>query len=208
MFKEVVDLFQKLVSPSTIQSQLLRNIAVPIDIVSMMHITKNLDTNPSSYYKVLMDNDIIMILYKGLYKSHNMAIIEDVMLKDGKPVLCLVLDSDVIMEGSDDTVISTIFAVSLTVTCFFKAKYSMFLYNSNGVIGKVFDESAIILFIALVLAVFRKSDELYDIMLTCICQVNRYHSFSIDDLRKHIEVINDYGVDFLLDNSGIGGKNE
>lgn len=208
MFKEVLDLFNKLISPTAVHSKILHNTSIPLDLMDRLYMTNKLTPDPARYYKVEEIDDIVMVLYKDLYSSHKTAIIDDVMLKNGKPVLHLILDSDTMMEGSDLGVITAMLAVALNVSCFFKAKYSAFLYNRKNTIEKVIDESTIILFIAFVISTFRKSDELFDTMLTAICEIERYQSFKKNDLKQYIDTISKCGVDFLLDNSGIGAKDE
>lgn len=210
MFKEVVELFKKLVAPEAIYSKIIHDSNIPADIMNTLYMTKKIELNPDYYYKIEENDDIVMILYSGLYDSHKTAFIDDIMIYHGKPTLFIIMDSDIVMKSSDEAVITSILAASFSVVCFLKAKCASFLYNEEGTIGKVFKEAPIVLFIAFTLSVFRMSEDLEELMLQSIQKMKLSENFTKDDLYRYIQITN-YGVEFVLDNSGIGdgdSKNE
>lgn len=205
MFNELVESFRKLFQPSIELPKFLIDLNAPIDIINMLYSVKGLDAKDdndnSRYKKIEESDDFVLVLYKNLLDDKGVAVIDDIMLREGKPTLFIIMDYDIIMNSDSEIVIKAIFAATYSAVCFLKSKMNQFFYYKNGVMNILFKEAPIIIFIATVLSTFRRSEMLDGFMVQNIRNIEGREKFNEEELDKYIIVISKCGVEHILDNS-------
>lgn len=205
MFKEMSTLMRTLAKPKIDMPGFIDH--KPLDLIFSLISTMDLSGVADKYKHVIFsdDNTMCFIIYEGLITEKEHVYLTDIIMYHGVPTQIIVLDEDTLTKESDGA-IAQIIVTAGDIVNFLKAQNIGMFYRNTKTMDLIFNEARIILAIDAILSTFADSDPLRDKMVEILnidAAVNE--PITRNDLDAYIKIIDDAGVETLLDNGVIAG---
>ena len=207
MFKEIADNIKSLTQPVLELPSFVDNRNKPYELIMLLSQLYGTSQDSDRYIKILQtENDMIYVLYRGLWDEINRTIVYDNLVYHGKMCQISVIDYDTIVnDRTYASLLLLLIAVGNAVS-FAKAKYAHMFYHSADKLQCLFTEAIIFIFIEVILSVFSDTDELRDSAVKAIQKYgekmdNYFSAFDAEGFKAYVDLLRSMGLENILDNS-------
>lgn len=200
MFKEILEDMVALVAPITKLPEFIDK--KPFKLISVIGITYNLSSNTDKYARIIFSEDKrkIYVVYRGLKKDSDTLYMSDMIMYDGNLCLLVIVDEYALFDSENAQLTSdTLLLMISDIIIYLKAMNVNMFYKKSGNLKVIFDQSNALIYIQMMLTIYRDGDQLRDIMYGSMKR--HYPNVEKDNVDEYVRLLDGTPISDLLDNS-------